>query len=190
MSILDRICTQAAAAGIDPTAPIDAEGMSVILTKAENLGLLVYRPGMHEDWLDSLKLWAHEHHEAPWTFQAVAAAVLQLSVDAEQGFIRPRQLWTAVAAWQRRNLKQALAGSHGPEIPPELGGNVRAELAYRQAWTRAAAATGNRDQATTTARKTAGLPATAPQLQTTPAPAGITTRLAQLGNNLTKENAK
>ena len=190
MSILDRTLAQAAKLGLDPHAPITAAGMDFLLHKAENLGLLAYKAGMGEDWLDSLKLWAHEHRESPWTFQAVAAAVLQLSVDAEQGFIRPRQLWTAVAAWQRRNLKQALKGSHGPEIPPELGGNVRAELAYRQAWTRAAAATGNRDQATTKARQHAGLPAAAPQLQTTPAPAGITTRLAQLGTNLTKENTK
>ncbi|MCF2705830.1 hypothetical protein I6E29_00885 [Arcanobacterium haemolyticum] len=156
-SLLTRMVDQARALGVDPDAPCTDAGMTIALTKADNLGLLVFKPSMAEDWLDSMRLWCHEHRRPPMTFAAIAAAVLQSSVSTDERFIRPRQLWEAVDIYRRAQVRQALAGAHAPAIPDELGGDVTRELAYRRTWTQIAARTGNRQQADALARQAHGI---------------------------------
>ena len=64
----------------------------------------------------------------------IAAAVLQLSVDADEAFLRPKQLWTAIAAYRQRQIGKALKGAHGPVIPADVAGDPDQEIWYRRAW--------------------------------------------------------
>ena len=129
MTQLARIISQAQAAGIDPAAECTDAGMAICLNKADNLGLLAFKAGAEMDWLDSMRLWCHEHSRQPMSFQEIAAAVLQLSVDADEAFLRPKQLWTAIAAYRRRQIGKALKGANGPTIPADVAGAPARRLA-------------------------------------------------------------
>lgn len=181
MSQMARIIEQAKAAGIDPAAECTDAGMSVCLTKADNLGLINYKPGMSVDWLDSMQLWCHEHDRKPMSFQEVAAAVLQLSVDSDEAFLRPKQLWTAIAAYRARQLKKAMKGAHAPEIPAEIAGDVARELEYRRAWTAYAAVSGDAVEADRQARAALQLAAVEEPRQVTGIPDSVKEKIKQFG---------
>ena len=178
-SKIARIIQQAANLGIDPNAECTDAGMTIVLTKADNLGLTVFKAGMAEDWLDSMRLFCHERRIPPMSFTNVAAAVLQLSVTAENAFIRPKQLWTAVDDYQRRQIAHALDGRATPEIPDEIAGDVRRELDYRRAWNRFAAITGDGQQTTLAARHALGLPKEIKKITPAPMPDELKTQLEE-----------
>ena len=159
MSQLARIISQAEAVGIQPAAECNDAGMAICLNKADNLGLIHYKPGMAEDWLDSMRLWCHEHSRQPMSFQEIAAAVLQLSVDADEAFLRPKQLWTAIAAYRARQIGKALKGANGPTIPADVAGEPAREIQYRRAWMAFAAVSGDAEDADRQARSALQLPA-------------------------------
>ena len=159
MTQLARIISQAQSAGIDPVAECTDAGMAICLNKADNLGLLTFKAGAEMDWLDSMRLWCHEHSRQPMSFQEIAAAVLQLSVDADEAFLRPKQLWTAIAAYRARQIGKALKGANGPTIPADVAGEPAREIQYRRAWMAFAAVSGDAEDADRQARSALQLPA-------------------------------
>ena len=186
MSQLARIIQQAQAVGIDPTAECTDLGMTICLTKADNLGLVVYKPGMAEDWLDSMRLWCHEHSRRPMAFQEVAAATLQLSVDSDQGFLTPKRFWGAIAAYRERQIKKALKGAHGPRIPDVVARDQKAELAYRRAWVAFVAVSGDAADAESKARAALNLPSTDKPRQIAPLPPELKQKFKNLPKGLRK----
>lgn len=181
MSQMARIIERAQAMGIDPAAECDDAGMNICLVKADNLGLVHFKQGMAEDWLDSMRLWCHEHGRKPMSFQEIAAAVLQLSVDADEAFLRPKQLWTAIAAYRARQIKKALKGAHGPEIPAVVAGEPGRELAYRRAWMAFAAVSGDAEEADRQARAALQLAAVEEPRQVTGIPDSVKEKMKQFG---------
>ena len=159
MTQLARIISQAQSVGIDPVAECTDAGMAICLNKADNLGLLTFKAGAEMDWLDSMRLWCHEHSRQPMSFQEIAAAVLQLSVDADEAFLRPKQLWTAIAAYRARQIGKALKGANGPTIPADVAGEPAREIQYRRAWMAFAAVSGDAEDADRQARSALQLPA-------------------------------
>lgn len=159
MSLLDRQFEQAAQQGIDVKAECDAQGMAFALLKADHLGLLIYKQGMAEDWLDSMHVFCYQNDRPPFTFMAVISAVLQLSVDAAKPFQTPREFWTAVSKWQRARLRAVLNGRQTPDLPDELqGAPLEREIAFKRAWLAAALQTGNEAETNRQARAAIGLP--------------------------------
>lgn len=158
MSILDRMMKEANGLGINVHEPVDEQGMAYVLTKADNFGLLNYKPGMAPDWLDAGRLYCHEHGRSEFTFMEMLAAVLQMSVDAEQGFQMPRKFFTAVQAYGRRQIRRALNGRQAPPIPNELQGvTVDEERAYVKQWFHHAKRTGDGAEATRAAMDAYGI---------------------------------
>lgn len=158
MGPLDRMMGQAKAQGVNPAAECTAAGMDICLHTADNLSLVVYKSGMAEDWLASMSLWCRQNRRHPMAFQEVAAAILQLSVDSDSGFIRPKQVWSSISAYRARQIKAALHGAHGPAIPSSVAGDPAREIAYRRAWIAYAGVCGNAQQAEQQARGALGLP--------------------------------
>ena len=186
MTQLARIISQAQAAGIDPAAECTDAGMAICLNKADNLGLLTFKAGAEMDWLDSMRLWCHEHSRQPMSFQEIAAAVLQLSVDADEAFLRPKQLWTAIAVYRQRQIGKALKGANGPEIPADVAGEPAHEIAYRQAWMAFAAISGDAQDADRQARAALQLPAQDKPRQLAPMPENLKQRFKNLPKGLRK----
>ena len=186
MTQLARIISQAQASGIDPVAECTDAGMAICLNKADNLGLLMFKAGAEMDWLDSMRLWCHEHSRSPMSFQEIAAAVLQLSVDADEAFLRPKQLWTAIAAYRQRQIGKALKGAHGPKIPDAVAGEPKTELAYRRAWMAFAAVSGDAADAERQARAALNLPAADKPRQLEPMPDNLKQKFKNLPKGLRK----
>ena len=120
------------------------------------------------------------------SFQEIAAAVLQLSVDADEAFLRPKQLWTAIAAYRARQIGKALKGANGPTIPADVAGEPAHEIAYRQAWMAFAAISGDAQDADRQARNALQLPAQDKPRQLTAMPENLKQRFKNLPKGLRK----
>lgn len=165
MSILENQLTKAQKLGIKPTQTITPKGMAYVLTIADRYGLINYKNGMNDDWLDSLKLWSHKHNQPLPTFQEILAATLDLSTEETTGFKMPSHFWNAIGKYKKTRYLQALNGKTVPELPPEWSGldNHHDEQKYLKEFAKNAISTGNYQQATRLTRQTFGLPETPPK---------------------------
>lgn len=159
MSILDPYILAATQLGVSLTSPVSKPAIVFVLQKADALGLMYYKTGMESDWLAAAQLWGRKHSRT-LTGQDLLAGVLHLATEPSTGsFLKPYELFNAVTVYESQQRRRALGARQAPELPLEFEtAGIEQEQAYFRAWRKAAAVTGDYEQATTQARAAVGLP--------------------------------
>lgn len=181
MSILEDDLNRAATLGINPTTPIDEQGMAYALTKADQLGLVTYKTGMAAAWLQALQVNALARHTKIPSFARVLGGVLWAAQDPHTpSWPRPADLIAAMDAYTHQQLTKTLAGRQQFDIPQELADNPTGAKRFLAAAIRAGMATGDYTQAVRQARRELGLPPDPPRLPRATPPREITSRIKSL----------
>lgn len=180
MSLLEPFFDQARTLGLDPNAPITPAGMAYILAKCESYGCLRVTTGMAEDWHIALQVWAHQHHTNVFPLSIGIAAAVQHGLSGAH-FTTPSELFNAITTYKKTQIRKALAGQQGPDIPEHIAHQgLKTELAYRKTWMKNAALTGNGPQTDKLTREQFNLPEKDPPRHITAIPQEIKEKLANL----------